>query len=114
MPLRNACRGPAAGSHGRPGADRRFPNGIPLLGPAILVKPHQPSHLVHRIASLIANSRNMKTSTAPVESHVPYPDKAPGWSFQNRRCHLFNLFYQVQIRLGSPELCQMFFASHSK
>jgi hypothetical protein len=33
--------------------------------------------------------------------YAPNPGKAPGRSFQNQRCHLFHLFYQVQIRFGS-------------
>jgi hypothetical protein len=36
------------------------------------------------------------------DPHPWNPGEAPCWSFQTRRCHLFHLFYQVQIRLGSP------------
>ena len=46
--------------------------------------------------------RNTRTSTAVCDPHAWNPGEAPGRSFQIRRCHLFHLFYQVQIRLGSP------------
>jgi hypothetical protein len=38
----------------------------------------------------------------PRDFYAPNPGKTPGRSFQDQRCHLFHLFYQVQIRLGSP------------
>jgi len=36
------------------------------------------------------------------DPHAQCPGEAPGRFFQNQYCHLFHLFYQVQIRLGSP------------
>src|SRR5205085_4525778 len=46
--------------------------------------------------------RNTRTSTACVIPTLGIPAKRQAGSFQIRRCHLFHLFYQVQIRLGSP------------
>jgi hypothetical protein len=46
--------------------------------------------------------RNTRISTASVTPHARNPGEAPRRSFQSRRCHLFHLFYQVHIRLGSP------------
>src|SRR5207248_1910981 len=44
------------------------------------------------------------------DPHAWNPGEAPGRSFQIRRCHLFHLFYQVQITLGSPPTLVAVFA----
>jgi hypothetical protein len=45
--------------------------------------------------------RNTRISTASV-TPARNPGEAPRRSSQSRHCHLFHLFYQVHIRLGSP------------
>ena len=38
--------------------------------------------------------RNTKDFYRVCDPYAANPGKAPGWSFQNERCHLFYLFYQ--------------------
>jgi hypothetical protein len=46
--------------------------------------------------------RNARTLTASLIPSLGNRREAPSRSFQSRSCHVFHLFYQVQIRLGSP------------
>jgi hypothetical protein len=85
--------------------------GADMFGLSIIVACASiaPPRFVFRLSDLVLSGphrpdRKYEDFYRVGDPHSWNPGEAPARSFQSRHCHLFQLFYQVQIRLTSRHL----------